>query len=90
MKLEKIKAIAAQRTKPQFEDSYYVTRKPMVTFESDEDVQFFFMAANHFDKLLKVAEAGQAVIDFLNPMFIESDEVIVNLKKALEDLKERE
>ena len=39
-------------------------------------------------KLLAVVKAGREVIDFVNPMFIETDVCLVNLKKALAALEE--
>ena len=54
----------------------------------DANTTAIVVMANHIDALLNVAEAGRAVTEYLNPMFVESDEVIINLREALKKLEE--
>ena len=74
-----------------FDDGYGPERNlPTRIAEYTGSNDGLFIAAANPETLLKliaVVEAAQATIDFLNPMFVESDDVIVNMRRALKDLE---
>jgi len=51
--------------------------------------QTFDITGSDLLPLLKLVAPAQALLDHLNPMFIETDEVIVNLKKAVDSIKDK-
>ena len=100
MKIEELRKIAKARTTGRwcYSTCYGVAfietpdRKTGIAYAVDylspNNADAIIEMSNHIDALLDIAEAGRAVTEYLNPMFVESDELIVNLREALKKLEE--